>query len=190
MFIDVCFPKNNEKEFIEIAEKLGTNGLVFLYDVKTKIPDIKENKIKIWQFYINNNPSYNKKNIVFRNNLKKITKKKQIIYFYDGFEKIKKNFHAPSKNITQVNIKTLKEQENLFGISFNHILNCSSEEIEIVKFIVRLCSKYKLKIFFASFAEKPELLRAKSELLGIVKEIGIKNQKNKPVLNNLFFHLK
>ena len=190
MFVDVCFPKDNEKEFIEIADKLGTGGLVFLYDVKTKIPEIKNSKIKIWQFYLNNNPGYNKKNIVFRNNLDKITKKKQIIYFYDGFEKIKKNFHAPSKNITQVKIKTLKEQENMFGISFSHLLKSSPEEIETVKFIVKLCAKYKLKMFFASFAEKPVLLRAKSELLSVMKEIDIKNQKNNPVLNNLFFHLK
>jgi RNase P/RNase MRP subunit p30 len=190
MFVDVCFPKNNEKEFIEIAEKLGTEGLVFLYDAKTKIPEIKEKKIKIWQFYLNNNPGYNKKKIVFRNNFDKITKKKQIIYFYDGFKKIKKNFHAPTKNITQVKIKSLKEQENIFGISFIHVLKCSPEEMEIVKFVVKLCSKYKLKMFFASFAEKPELLRAKSDLISVMKEINIKNQKNNRVLNNLFFHLK
>jgi len=29
---DIVFPANNEKEFIRIAEKLGYNELVFLYD--------------------------------------------------------------------------------------------------------------------------------------------------------------
>ena len=31
--IDIVIPNNNEEEFIVIAEKLGYNGLCFLYDL-------------------------------------------------------------------------------------------------------------------------------------------------------------
>ena len=187
MFIDVCFPRNNEKRFIEIGEKIGTKGLVFLYDNKSKIPKIKNSKIKTWQFCLNNNQDYSGKEIIFRNNLENISKKKNIIYFYEGFKKIIKNFHSPTKNITQVKIKTLKEQEKLFGISFNYILTCSAEELEIMSFILRLCMKYNLTLFLASFAKNPLALRSEQELKSVLNELKI---KNKNVLHNLFFHLK
>ena len=42
MKIDIVFPNKNEKKFIELAEKLGWNGLCFVYKNK-----LKENKEKI-----------------------------------------------------------------------------------------------------------------------------------------------
>jgi RNase P/RNase MRP subunit p30 len=36
MFIDIVIPKNNEKAFISMAEKLGIQGLVFLYKSRPK----------------------------------------------------------------------------------------------------------------------------------------------------------
>ena len=38
--IDIVFPKGNEKEFIEIAEKLGYTELIFVYE--HKFPDVKD----------------------------------------------------------------------------------------------------------------------------------------------------
>ena len=32
MFIDVCFPNKNEKDFVNTAKKLNTGGLIFVYD--------------------------------------------------------------------------------------------------------------------------------------------------------------
>jgi len=36
MSIDLVLPKNNEKEFIEIAERLSIDGLCFIYKFKNK----------------------------------------------------------------------------------------------------------------------------------------------------------
>ena len=52
MFQDICFVKNNEKEFIDIALKLGTKSLIFVYPDKKSFDKgkkefSKEKKIKL-----------------------------------------------------------------------------------------------------------------------------------------------
>ena len=44
MFYDIAFPKNNEKEFIEIAEKLQIEGICFAYPFtdKKNVGNIKQ----------------------------------------------------------------------------------------------------------------------------------------------------
>ncbi|MFH1181921.1 MAG: RNase P subunit p30 family protein [Candidatus Woesearchaeota archaeon] len=41
MFVDLIIPKNNEKSFIAMAERLGIHGLCFLYKGKPKAADGK-----------------------------------------------------------------------------------------------------------------------------------------------------
>ena len=36
MFIDLVLAKNNEKEFIKIADRLGIDGICFIYNFKNK----------------------------------------------------------------------------------------------------------------------------------------------------------
>jgi hypothetical protein len=52
MFIDVCIPSNNEEEFISVAEKIETKGLLFLYEKEEKRKMLQElqkkTKIKIY----------------------------------------------------------------------------------------------------------------------------------------------
>ncbi|MBU4284485.1 MAG: hypothetical protein KJ968_05225, partial [Nanoarchaeota archaeon] len=46
MFIDLVLAKNNEKEFIEIAERLSIEGICFVYNFKNK-NDFLQNQEKI-----------------------------------------------------------------------------------------------------------------------------------------------
>ena len=39
--IEIVFPKNNEKEFIKIAKKLGYNSLFFIYPLNSPFKQIK-----------------------------------------------------------------------------------------------------------------------------------------------------
>ncbi|PIN80594.1 hypothetical protein COV13_03360, partial [Candidatus Woesearchaeota archaeon CG10_big_fil_rev_8_21_14_0_10_32_9] len=47
MFVDACLPKNNEEEFIKVAEKLGTKALLFLYEKKEKNVSLLQSKTKL-----------------------------------------------------------------------------------------------------------------------------------------------
>ncbi len=47
MKVDFVFPKNNESEFIEMAQRLGYDKLIFLYQYGTNLAEIKR---KIAQF--------------------------------------------------------------------------------------------------------------------------------------------
>ncbi len=42
MFIDVVMPSGNEKEFVEMAQRLGISGLIFLYPKKQKLQIVND----------------------------------------------------------------------------------------------------------------------------------------------------
>ena len=68
--IDIVIPNNNEEEFIVIAEKLGYNGLCFLYDFNdysSKKRKFESNKIKIHTGILANNKNLNKVKNVLEN---------------------------------------------------------------------------------------------------------------------------
>jgi hypothetical protein len=46
--IDIVFPQKNEKEFIEIAERLGFKALLMVYADKKDFPKIKSEKLELF----------------------------------------------------------------------------------------------------------------------------------------------
>jgi len=155
MFTDVCFPKNNEEKFIEIAKKLSINSLLFIYE--DKIRKFVDKDIKIFQIS-------KKSKLIFTNKLNFHSKKKKV-YYFDNFIN-KKNFHAPSKIITQVHTKEF----DTFGFSFSYFLK--KRDMELFKFLFVLLKKYNKNVFFASFAKFPYELRSESNLISFAKLIG------------------
>ncbi|MDP6139299.1 MAG: hypothetical protein QGI89_04355, partial [Candidatus Woesearchaeota archaeon] len=61
--IDIVIPKNNEEDFVAIAEKLGYKGLCFLYnynDYLNKQKNFETKKIKIYTGVLAENKNINK----------------------------------------------------------------------------------------------------------------------------------
>ena len=123
MFVDICIPKNNEIEFIDIAKKLNTKKLCFI--------DSKNKEIS-FPHYLG---SFKKGKLLFLPISKEINKK-NCVYFYTPNKA--KRFHFPS-TITQVTIKKIKELKSIFLIPFSKV---NEENIEEIKFLVKLCKKY------------------------------------------------
>ncbi|MEK6916271.1 MAG: hypothetical protein AABW92_00870 [Nanoarchaeota archaeon] len=176
MFVDVCFPKNNEKEFLDVAEKLSIDGLLFIYDNDKEKKEIKHDKIKIFNGYTHNvNTS---KAVILEPLDENISKRKNIIYIYLPEDESPK-FHFPLKKINQVLMKELKLNNKLVGLSFGKILAGKTKDIEKISFIDILAKKYEVNVFFASFACSPHEIRSKNDLIGVCKTLGFSTAEQK-----------
>jgi len=156
MFVDICFSNENEKEFVEIANKLKIPCLIFFNNKKVKSYYGSLEKIK---------------KIELSSDFK-VTKAKTIYYYDYG----KKNFHAPLKSINHVNIKEIKQNKSIVALPFSSLFQ-RKKVFEQLKFIVRLCQKYNVSMCVTSFAHSPYELKSKSDLMSFAKMLGIKNVK-------------
>jgi RNase P/RNase MRP subunit p30 len=179
MFIDVCFPQNNEKEFVKIAEKLFFNGLCFVYD-KKKTTKTKSNLLIYNCIKQNSNPKALFKSF-------SLDKSRKINYF-DSLQR-SRSYHFPLK-LTQVNIKEMKGK--LLGIPYHYVKEGfhNPNIIENLIFFLKLCAKYDVKIFVASFAKNPYELRSTKELQSVLNYLKLNSKLIKMSVENLFFYLK
>ncbi len=177
---DIVIPNKNEEEFIEMAEKLGINGLIFAYKNKEDF--------------------YNKKtNIQITNALhcepKHVQKAKQLgvpsicpasreaiergaNYVY-GFEQqdVKDHTHYRESGINQVLCKLATEKKVQITFSFSSILQSTGQKRaillgRIMQNIIFL-QKYKTPIKIASLATNPCEMRAPAELTAFFKQLGL-----------------
>jgi hypothetical protein len=172
MFTDLCFPNNNEKEFLGIANKLKIKSLCFIYYSRDKVKTIKDNNIKTHTALLTNNPIWRKDNgvdyLLCNINTKIIVPDKRVLYFFDNDEN-NRSFHAPLDILNQVIIKEMVNEDKKLCIPFSYIIKCkeSPRIVEKVAFVIRLCKKYKVKVYIASFANNPYGLRSKNELQSV-----------------------
>ena len=194
MFIDICYPKKNERKFIEIAKKLNTKALCFVYREEKNVSKVdsdiqlyhaleikntnKLKKLKDIDFFVSSKISRN------------IPNKKKIVYYYSPGTKTK-SFHYPIDK-SHVLFKELKEKDILVGLSFNEILKCTKFPaiIEKTAFFLKLCEKYKVKVFIGSFADTPYELRSRKDLEAVLDVLKLTNKSIKKATHNLHSFLE
>ena len=163
MYVDVCFPKNNEEQFILVAESVGIKGLCFLYDenfpVKNKISELKE-KSNVKLFFCSYGKKIKGSDGEFNINITRDIRKESI-YVFDYMSEVNKSFHMPLKEINQVIMKDLAEMNCLVCIKFSKKSEYEKnpEIIEKIKFVLELCEKYSVNLCCSSFAKNPYDLR-------------------------------
>ena len=183
--IDFVFPNGNEKEFIEIAKKLGCNSLCFVYSLK----DFNLKKKKYSGFDIKFGVLVDEKK-VSRNKLADfvlvkcgentrnvIEKNKDLVVF--GFESDnKKDFiHQRRSGLNHI-ICNLAAKNNIkIAFSFSSLLNSDNKQRNVllgrIESNIKLCRKYKTKIVIGSFASKPYEMRAFNDLVGLFSTLNL-----------------
>lgn len=201
-FTDICIPNGNEQEFINVARKLGTKSLVFLYEPKKlpnlddiKLNDKKTNNVKKNDLKINlkidknNNPKNDIKitlaNLIIKNtnkpglNFAKVNiqtvENKHITHLYDAESlEEKDNHHYRRSGMNQAIAKKIKEQQQTLIISIEQLITNKEPQTIIgrIQQNLELAKKYNLKIAIASMATKPENLRPEKELQALIKTLG------------------
>jgi len=176
MFVDICIPKNNEKKFIEIAEKLGTKALLFLYDKKPKdLNDLqKETKVKLFFDSKKNFAVGERKNVENKN-----------IKFLYGFEELeeKDSVHYRRSGMNQVIGKLMKDKKKILVIDMEKIISAKRNEVLLgrLKQNLVLAKKYKLDLIICSFATKPENLRSGKDYEALIRVMGFQEEAKKAV---------
>ncbi len=176
MFIDIVIPKGNEEQFIQIAKELGTEKLLFLYNEKPK-----EIKGHFSGQIVTKNPGH--KAIFFSKGSRGLVENRNVKFHY-GFEELEKkdSLHHRRSGMNQVISKLMSEREKTMIIDFEKYLQ-GPKEIYIGRLHqnLKLAKKYGFQIAIASFATKPQNLRAANELKHLIKSLGYHDLAKKSV---------
>ena len=207
MFIDLVLPKNNEKEFIEIAEKLRIDGLCFVYSFKTKEDFLKKNeaikklqektKLKLFSGLIADSKNIIKakklaKIVVYKstgNDRYAVEKSRAGIVF--GLEAVanKDSMHSRNSGLNQVLCKLANKNNIIISFSFSGILNTDgikrSQILGRIMQNIRLCRKYNVKTIIASFANKPYEIRPYHDLKRVFVCFGMHPTEAHASLENM-----
>ena len=188
MFIDAVLPKNNEKEFIDMAKKLKIDSLIFIYpfinqndieEKRKKLIDFKDIKVEIGVLVdeklvmkLQNTNDY-----IFSKtpSLSLIENKKSYI-FYDFELQDKPDFlHHRNSGLNQVIANEMKDKGKIFAFSFSTYLNSTNKGLILgrMKQNAKITKKYKINTEVLSFAKKPYEMRSKHEIDAFKKMIGL-----------------
>ncbi len=188
--IDLVFPKNNEKEFVRIAEKLGIKNICFVYSLKDFEQRTKVNtKINIYSGLLVNPSELRRVRkpvdlIICRaQDDNRVVLENRAVDMVFGLENHShKDFlHHRNSGLNQVLAVIAGQNRKVIAMDFNSVLN--SEPAQCARILGRmmqnamLCRKYKADIAVASFATEPYEMRGQKELEAFARILGITDAK-------------
>jgi len=191
--IDIVFPNKNEKDFIELAEKLGYSGLVLVYEVQNDIPDIKKFKTKLRLKTALLAPqkkvqsARTKSKLVFtravEDNRFAFEKARPDLVFAVEEAQPRDFMHQRGSGLNHIMCRFAKENNVKIGFSFNSILNSNAmsraQIIGRMQQNILLCRKFKCRTVIASFAKNPYEMRSPKDLLAFFTQIGMHQKEAK-----------
>jgi len=193
--IDIVFPDKNEKEFIEIAEKLGYKELIFVYEHKIPAQNPKlKTKLKLHDALLVQHKkvisSKNKSKLVFvkatEDNRFAFEKSRPSMVFAIEEAQPRDYMHQRGSGLNHILCKLAKENKVKIGFSFNSILNCNAmtraQLMGRMQQNILLCRKYKCKTAIASFAKTPYEMRSPKDLMAFFIELGMHQKEAKDSL--------
>jgi RNase P/RNase MRP subunit p30 len=201
MFVDIVFPNNNEKGFIQLANRLGYGGLCFVYryckkkEYREKIIELQKNtKLKLHYGFIIPSMDIDKikkpKNLIFIKGSDKnraiIEKKKADVLFSLENQSRSDFVHHRASGLNHVLCKLANKNKIIVGFSFNTLLKNKENLSQLFGRVmqnIRLCRKYKIKTLIGSFAEKPLEMRSVYDLSSLFSILGMGKKEIKNSLN-------
>jgi len=199
--IDIAIPLDNEEEFIKIAEKLGYEELLFLYDFDEYMAKQRHNnapnpKIKIKYGLLATEKNIQKISSKFRNETiflviksstqnREIIEKSQVNLIFALEETTKRDFmHQRGSGLDHITAKLASEHNIIVGFSLNSVLNSENKHIILGRMMqnIMLCRKYKVKTIIASFAQSPSQMRSPYDIMSLLETLGMHHKEAKDSL--------
>jgi ribonuclease P/MRP protein subunit RPP1 len=195
--IDIVFPDKNEKEYLELAEKLGYSCLVLVYETQKDVPDLKKfnTKLKLKTALLaaqkKVQSARTKSKLVFvkavEDNRFAFEKSRPDLMFAVEEAQPRDFMHQRGSGLNHIMCRLAKENNVKIGFSFNAVLNSSgmsrAQIMGRMQQNIMLCRKFKCKTVIASFAKSPLEMRAPKDLMAFFTEIGMHPKEAKDSLN-------
>ena len=191
MFSDVVIPENNEKEFLEVASRLGIKKIYFLYDFdeydKQRLAGLGliDKKIRIEFGFIVNQKNFKKAINHSRFLVAKSSDKDRFfiesnkIKMIYGFEELHKRdyLHQRASGLNHIICEIARQNNVAVGFSYSSLLGKSEQTSSLIigriMQNIRMCQKYKVKTIIGSFSHKPFELRAPHDMITLFNLLGM-----------------
>jgi hypothetical protein len=178
MGMNLCFPDENEKEYLDVAKRLSLSCLWFLYNDLKEINRRKDEKIKIYYGITRENADALNGEIDFIlcSLLKSGANKGKKIIYYVGIDYL--------DNLTQVKIKEILDTNKKVIVPLNLVLEAekSPRLVEKTIFLIHLFKKYNIDFCVSNFANSPYELRSEKEVLSVCDFLGVKKRRKSALL--------
>jgi len=175
--IDIVIPDKNEKKFIDLAEKLGFSGLVFLYKKPKDLSKLQAGtKLKLYSACAKGKCDLSIAEA--GDNGRHLLEKTKIDFVY-GFEEEggRDHTHYRYSGMNHILAKIAHSKKKIIGFNISKLINASgmkrSRLIGRMMQNIRLYRKYKVKTCAASFAQSPYQMRAANDIMALLRVIGM-----------------
>ncbi|MFO8015538.1 MAG: RNase P subunit p30 family protein [Candidatus Woesearchaeota archaeon] len=182
--IDVIRPRNNEKDLISMAEKLGYSGLCFLYDRpdrKTRDLVAGLQKSTGLKLYIGSGRASPNADLVFTDINDKNPRQAMEDGNVDavhGFEKIRARDRTNQRisGLDTVLCRIAAQKGKIYCVDFGSMIGMSgsarANAMGKLRQNLMLCRKYRIRVAIASFASGPMMMRNPLDLSAFLAVLG------------------
>jgi hypothetical protein len=188
MKIDIIFPEDNEKQFIELAEKLDWEGLCFVYrhrkDIREKLSSLNlATKLKLFIGILADPRDIGKANAVADLVIVESTETDQHILeksapdIMFGMELLDKkdSLHYRKSGLNQVLCRLANKKKVIFAMPLSMII-LAEDKPKILGRIMQnivLCRKFKASQLVCSFSRHPYEMKPSNDLMSLAVSLGM-----------------
>jgi RNase P/RNase MRP subunit p30 len=185
--MDIVFPKDDEKEFIKMAERLGLEGLVFVYSAPKDITAFKnDTKLKLSSGILCKPEDVRKYKGKFLTLVEATEDQEQIrhiieqvrpdIIFNLEFARRKDFMHHRASGLNHILAKLAADNDVAIGFNFSALLGLSPRERAIclgrMSQNLMFARKFKFGVVIASFANSIFRMRSEKEFSSFFSVLG------------------
>jgi RNase P/RNase MRP subunit p30 len=166
--IDIVIPQGNEKAFGRMAERLGYDGVCFLYtaqaDKEARLFAGLDKRIKGARFFI----------LRARHDLRRQIEREKpdILIGCESLEPHDSPTHRKG-GLDDVVLKLARGRNVAIGFSVESIISGGPRILGRVRMNIELCRKQKVRMAIASFATNPESMRSPADLKSLFITLGM-----------------
>jgi hypothetical protein len=192
--MEVVFPSNDEKTYVDMVKKLGFSSLCLVYPFY-KAKEINGIKKELTDFNIEfglivnpNQISKAKKYSKFvfiqsSHSNRWVLEKNRNIILFDVEKQPRKDFmHHRNSGLNQVLCKLANQNHNMIAFAFSHLIANMPVLLGRISQNIKLCRKYKVNMMLASFADSIYKMRAYHDMLSFAKVMGMHPKEAKNAL--------
>ena len=191
MFSDVAIPENNEKEFLDVASRLGIKKIYFLYDFdkydKQRLAELSmiDKEIRVEYGFIVNPNNFKKAAVHSKFLVAKSSDKDRFfmesnkIKMIYGLEELHKRdyLHQRASGLNHIICEIARQNHVAVGFSYSSLLNKPNQLATLligrIMQNISLCKKYRVKIIMGSFSNKPYDLRTPHDIISLFNLFGM-----------------